>query len=137
MISLHLRDKNQIINMTIPGKAPLQGRSAHSPYYHNSLDFLCAALGICAGGNIVHYCRFNDINAQMFESIEVAYTDSQFIITIKRPEDFIQDHMDKIEKLLKNCAVAKELTASIEVRWAFNEQAITELIKEPKGCCGQ
>ena len=137
MISLHLRDKNQIINITIPGKGPLQGRGRSSRFYHTSLDFLCAALGLCSGGTIINYCRFNDLNPQIFESVNIAFSDNKFIIIIKRPQDFTQENMDRLTRELEHCPASTYLVFPVEVKWDLNETPITELIKEPKGCCGQ
>lgn len=123
--------------MTVPGKTPLQGRRGASLYYHNSLDFLLAALGTCTGGIISDYCRFNNLNPQIFENVNVATDGDKYIITIKRPKDFEQEHMNRLGKEITICTVSKYLSMPIEARWEVNETPIQELIKEPKGCCGQ
>lgn len=137
MLDLQLRDKNRVITMAVPGKTPLKGRRGSSPYYHNSLDFLLAALGTCMGGTISDYCRFNDLNSQIFENINLATDGDKFIVTIKRPEDFAKEHMERLGREITKCPVSHYLTHDVEVRWEFNEKPVEELIVEPKGCCGE
>ena len=137
MLDIKIRDKNQIITLAVPGKTPLQGRRGSSLYYHNPLDFLLAALGTCLGGEISDYCRFNELNPQVFEKVNLALDGSSFIITIRRPTDFEQNHMDRLSRRLTSCTVSKYLSQGILVRWDLNEKPTQELIKEPKGCCGQ
>lgn len=137
MLDLQLRDKNNIITMTSPGKTPLQGRRGGGLYYHNSLDFLLAAVGTCAGGSLIDYCRFNELNPSIFENINLSFDNDKFIITIKRPEDLEEENMRRIENTLLNCTMKDYISRPMEVRWALNEVPIEELIKEPKGCCGQ
>lgn len=137
MLDLQLRDKNNIITMTSPGKTPLQGRRGSGLYYHNSLDFILAAVGTCAGGSLIDYCRLNDLNPAIFSNIRLFFSDDKFIIAIKRPSDFEEVHMERIKSRLSNCTMKNYLAHPIEIQWALNEVPIEELIKEPKGCCGQ
>lgn len=137
MLYVHLRNKSQVITMTAPGKAPLSGRRGHSPYYHNSLDYLLAALGTCMGGTISYYCRYNDLNPQVFESIRLSTDSDKFIIIIKRPKDLSKEHTERLTRELKSCTVSKYLSKEIDVQWEINDTPTQKLIKEPKGCCGQ
>lgn len=136
MLELHLRDKNNVINMTIPNKSQLSGRRGHSAFYHNSNDYLCAALGVCSGGVIVDYCRFNDINVKIFERILVSVTDENFIITISCPKDFSETNKTRLNSKLINCTIAKLLNKEVKVMWENNTMKTKDLVKEMKGCCG-
>lgn len=138
MLEINIRDRNKIITLVAPGKTPLQGRRGSSPYYYNSLDYLLAAAGTCIGGEISDYCRFNDLNPQIFENIYILFNNDKIIITITRPKDFDESHIDRIVRTISNCTVSKYLKIEIEVQWGFNETPTKELVKnEQKGCCGQ
>lgn len=137
MIKVDLRDKNQIVTLTTPGKIPIQGRTGGSPFFHNSIDLLLSALGLCIGGKIVEYCRFNDLNVQIFEAIACAHEKNWWEIWISKPKDLDEKHVSRLENQLKNCTVGKELINPVKVIWSDNESPIEELLKETKTkCCG-
>lgn len=138
MLQLELRDKNYIVTCTAPGKTPLKGRRGSSLYQNSPLDFLLAALGTCSGGEIVDYCRLNDLNAEIFESINLSLLDDVFVIYIKYPKDLDKSHLSRIEDKLKNCTVSEYLSKKIDVKWEEGTIPIDKIFKrEKKGCCGQ
>lgn len=138
MLQLELRDKNYIVTCTSPGKTPLKGRRGSSLYQHSPLDFLLAALGTCSGGEIVDYCRLNDLNVEIFELISVSLIDDVFTIYIKYPKDLDSSHLSRIETKLKNCTISQYFSKSIEVNWEAGNIPIKKIInREKMGCCGQ
>lgn len=138
MIEVVIRDKNRIINVISPGKSLLRGRVSHSPFFHNPLEFLLTSLGVCIGGKLHDYCRFNSIDAAIFESIYIINEENNFLIIIKRPKDFSEDHQSRIERQLTNCTISKELVRPIKVKWELNELSTEDLVKKEskRGCCG-
>ena len=137
MIKINLRDKNRIIILDAPGKPPIRGRTSSSPYFHTPLELLLASLGLCVGGNIVDYCRLNDLNVNIFEEIQVYLDYVNFIINIKKPKDFDPKHQQRMETLLNSCLIAKELAKGIKIVWGDNATPTEELIKAiPTKCCG-
>jgi len=138
MIEIHIRDKNRIVNVTSPGKTPLRGRMGSGMFFYNPLDYLLTAIGICAGGQLIDYCRLNELNPIIFETITLLKEDNNYLIIIKRPEDFEDEHLWRIAKTLSNCAIASELKKDIEIKWEINEIPTKELLKleTKRGCCG-
>lgn len=137
MIKIGLRDKNRIIILEAVGKAPIRGRTSSSPYFHSPLELLLSSLGLCVGGNILDYCRFNDLNARIFEEIIVFLDGSHFIINIKRPKDFSKENEERLQRTIEACQIAKELSRDVKVVWGENSTPTEELVKElPISCCG-
>lgn len=137
MIEVHIRDKNKLIGMIHPGKMLLRGRTGHSAFFYNPVEYLQAALGLCIGGKIVDYCRFNDLDPKIFQSVVVNTKDSAHVITIQHPESLEEEHFDRIKRELVNCTIAKQLTTPVELEWTLNDIPLEELVKEEKGgCCG-
>jgi uncharacterized OsmC-like protein len=137
MIKINLRNQNRIIILEATGKPPIRGRTSSSPYFHTPLELLLSALGLCVGGNIVEYCRHNDINVNIFEEIMVYLDYVNFIVNIKKPKDFSEEHQKRMKDLLTNCLVAKELAKELKIIWGDNETPTEELIKIiPTKCCG-
>lgn len=140
MLQLELRDKNYIVTCTSPGKVktPLKGRRGSSLYHHSPLDFLLASLGTCSGGEIVDYCKLNDLDVETFESITIALIDDIFTIHIKYPKFLEEKHRQRMTNRLENCTVSEYLSKDIEIKWEESNIPIEEIEKrERKGCCGQ
>jgi uncharacterized OsmC-like protein len=135
MVKVSLRDKNQLITLECLGKVPIRGR-ASSTYFHSPLDLLLSSIGLCIGGTIVNYCRLNNLNVAQFEEVQVLYQEEKFIILIKRPQDFLQEHQDQLTRDISACNISRELKKELQVRWEYNTIPLQELLKEPsKGCC--
>lgn len=137
MITVNLRDKNNIINLNVDGKVPIRGKTSHSIYFHDPLELLLSALGLCSGGLIINYCRLNNINVNIFESITIIKKDEDFLIQILHPKDFDIEHKKRIQSELENCPIAKLLKNDVFCTWSFNNIPVEELVKEQrKSCCG-
>lgn len=137
MININIRNKNRIVILDSPGKTPIRGRTTASLYFHTPLDLLLAALGLCVGGNIIEYCRFNDLNTKIFEEIIVYLDNSVFIVNIKRPKNFEKTHEDRLKRTMEECQIAKELSKDIKIVFEDNTIPTEKLLKElPKSCCG-
>jgi hypothetical protein len=131
--------------MISPGKTFLRGRTGTSTFFYNPIEYLQASLGLCIGGKLIDYCRFNDLNPAIFQSVIINTKAKKFdldldthIVTIQRPETLDKEHLNRIENEITNCTIAKQLINPIVVEWTTNDIPIEELIKEEKkgGCCG-
>ena len=143
MVNINIRDNNNLINLTIPGKTPIRGRTAPNSYFHTPLELLLSALGLCIGGIINNYCRMNDINPKIFENINVTLGSSDvnkgsFCVEIKHPRDFDHEHIVRLSDEISNCVIAKELKKELVTHWTYNETTTEELIKKTvdEPCCG-
>lgn len=137
MIKVGLRDKNRIVVLDVPGKTPIRGRTSDSLYFYSPLELLLASLGLCVGGNILDFCRFNDLNVAIFEEINVYLDYQDIVINIKKPKDFDETYQKRLESIINACNIAKELSRNIKIVWGDNNTPTIELIKEkPKSCCG-
>ena len=133
MVEIHIRNQNNIINAIPIGKTLIRGRTGGSPYLLNPIDILLSSLGICIGGKIVDYCRLNDVDASIFQSIFIDWTNEEYIIRIQAPVEF---ERWRLEKEITTCSIAKLLNNKVIVNWTENTIPIEELKKETKPCCG-
>lgn len=137
MVEIHIRDKNNIINVLPVGKQLIRGRTGGSPFLLNPIDILLSSLGVCIGGKIVEYCRLNDIDTNTFQSITINYEKTIFTITLQCLKDFYEDNKNwRLVQDIKNCSIAQLLKDEISVEFTENTIPIKELKKESKPCCG-
>ena len=137
MIEINLRNKNRIVTLSIPGKAPIRAR-AGSLYFHNSMELICTALGACFGGELVKFCSHNNINPSVFESINVTMENFVPKIILQHPKDMSKEHLNDIRLMAKNCPVSKMLTRGTDLELTENTLPVEVLVDETKrsGCCG-
>ena len=136
MVIVNLRNKNNLITLSVDGKAPIRGRTANNLYFHTPLELLLSSLGLCVGGIIINYCRLNDLNSFIFESISI-YKDGNYIIKISYPSEIEKVHINRISTEIENCSISNELKEKVLVKWELNETPTDVLIKEEtKLCCG-
>lgn len=137
MVEIQLRDKNRLVLLNVVGKTPIRGRISPNIYFHTPLELLLSALGLCIGGKINDYCRMNNLNPAVFESIVVGFNSGQFVVVIKRPDDFEGIHIRRMTKEITDCTIAQELKREVIVNWEFNITPVVELLKEvEQPCCG-
>ena len=138
MIEVNLRDKNQIIHVTVFGKAPIRGRISSSQYFHTPLELLLSSLGLCIGGIINNYCRMNDINTSIFERITVTLNGEHYEVTIKRPKDFSDEHITRLSTEIQTCPISRELKKDVRISWDLNTIPTETLLKVAvaQPCCG-
>ncbi|MCK9429013.1 MAG: hypothetical protein M0R17_03245 [Candidatus Omnitrophica bacterium] len=135
MITVNLRDKNNIINITSVGKVPIRGKTSSNLYFHTPLELLLSSLGLCVGGHIISFCRINNINVNIFEEI-VLLKDQDYILNISCPIDFSEENKNLLRLELEYCQIAKELKNKLIVNFKTNKTKTEELLKQPKSCCG-
>lgn len=137
MISVDIRDKNLLVTLSSPAKVPIRARSG-SAYFYNSMELLCVALGACFGGELVRYCSQNDINASVFESLNITMENFVPRLTIQHPKDMNKEHLDEIRKLATTCPIAKMLITVPEVVFVENTLPIEILTDQTQRsrCCG-
>lgn len=138
MVEVNLRNKNNLINLTIVGKAPIRGRTSSSQFFHTPLELLLSALGLCIGGIIVNYCRLNELDTGLFESIIMCYKSDQCYVDIKHAKILTKEHISRLSDEITNCPIANQLKKPIGYAWYESEIPVEELIKrqEPGSCCG-
>ena len=136
MITVNLRDNNSIINLNCDGKIAIRGKTLFNQYFHTPIDLLLSSIGLCIGGELINYCRVNDLNVQLFESISIDYLNESFILNISCPEDFDKNHINYLTRILSNCTISKELKKEINITWNKNILKSEELIRTKRSCCG-
>jgi len=137
MIDIKLRDKNRIVTLSVPLKTPIQSRNG-SPYFYNSMELLCVAVGSCFGKELVQYCAEEKINPRTFESIKVTMENFTPRIILSHPSDMPKGILDNIGVLARNCSVAKLLRNGVEIEFIINQTSTADLVDESKNtsCCG-
>lgn len=138
MIEVILRDKNNLISISVPGKAIIRGRTSQSQFFHTPLELLLSSLGLCVGGLINHYCRMNNLNPAIFEQITIESEESLFKITISHPKDLDPEHISRLGSEISLCNISKELKRDIAIIWSKNTISTAELLSrvKEKSCCG-
>ena len=136
MINIEIRDKNRIITLSSPTKTPIRSRSG-SPYFYNSMELLCVALGSCFGKELVQLCSNKNINPRVFESIYITMENFIPKIIISHPKEMDNNILNDIKTLAHTCQVAKLLRNRVDIEFTTNKISTDELIDESKkGCCG-
>lgn len=139
MITVLARDKNRIVTLSAPGKAPIRVRPSSSPYFWTPMELLCGSVGSCVGGIIVDYCRYNDLDPRIFEFIGADLKDSKIVITLQHPKDLSSEHLSRLSSKISNCEVSKLLVFPIEITLLENSISTKELTddsKQSRSCCG-
>jgi len=137
LIELNIRDRNTIVGLTVPGKAPIRS-SPGSPYFYSSMELLCVALGACFGGEMVRFCARNAINPAVFESLSVTMEEFKPIIIVQYPTTLTKEQLDEIVYLGSHCQVSKMLSEKPIIKLIENTLPIETLVDETKKrpCCG-
>jgi uncharacterized OsmC-like protein len=138
MIEVNLRDRNNLIVLSATGKAPIRGRVSPNQFFHSPLELLLCSLGLCIGGTIVNYCRLNNINISLFESVIMVYKMEQCCVDIKYSKILTEEHMRRISDEITNCPIAKQLKRTIGYAWYESDIPDEELLKKQdvRPCCG-
>lgn len=138
MVDVHLLNKNNIINLSVPGKAPIRGRVAPNLYFHTPIEILLSALGLCIGGVIVNYCRLNSIDVALFESIKLDYDSGKYHLDIRYGKTLTEEHMKRIANEIADCPVSRELRAPVGQSWFESDVPVEELTNRQgdSPCCG-
>lgn len=136
MIDIQIRDRNNIVTLSVPGKTPI--RSSGGTFFYSSMELLCISLGSCFGKELVRYCSFEKINPRVFESIKVSMKNYTPYIIVSHPKDFDPKHIEAIESIASTCKVAKMLVPAVGIRFVENTISTEDLVDETKntGCCG-
>lgn len=136
MIDIEIRDKNRLVTLSVPGKTPIRSRGG--PFFHNSMELLCVAVGSCFGKELSNYCYLEGINPRIFESIKITMENHQIKIHLSHPKDFDQEQLDEIVRMARTCPVAKQLSRGVEIELHENSIPTEDLVDESKnaGCCG-
>lgn len=136
MIDVEIRDKNRLVTLSVPGKTPIRSRGG--PFFYNSMELMCVAVGSCFGKALAEYCYLENINPRIFESIQVAMENWQVKIHISHPKDLDEDKVREITRLATTCQVAKMLSKGVEIELHENSIPTEQLIDETResSCCG-
>ena len=137
MIDIEIRDRNKIVTLSVPTKAPIRSSSG-SQYFYNSMELLCIAVGSCFGKEMVHYCAEKEINPRVFESVKVTMENFIPIIILSHPKDMDPELLKDISLIARTCPIAKLLQRGVEIKLVENNIPTEDLIDETKnsGCCG-
>jgi hypothetical protein len=138
MVEVHLRDKNNLINLTIPGKTPIRGRTAPNQYFHTPIEILLSACGLCIGGIIVNYCRLNNLDVGLFESITMDYFAGQCCVDIRYGKTLTEEHILRMSNEITDCPISRELKKPVGFAWKESNIPVEELVKrqDERPCCG-
>lgn len=138
MIKIELRQGNQVITCSSPGKAPILSRNSSLNFY-NSMELLCIAIGSCIGNKLLQYCRFNDLNINDFESITVDLVHDHIFVSLQYPKELSQENINHIKLEIITCDIAQLLNNKIIVNMIENN-IDTKLVRNEKlkktSCCG-
>lgn len=136
MIEINVRDRNNIVTLAVPGKIPIKARSG-SPYFYNSMELICIALGACFGGELVKFCSHNKLNPAAFESLGITIENFVPIIVIQHPP-LDKEKLEELEYIATHCPVASMLKNGVKVRFIENTIPVEILTDETKrpSCCG-
>lgn len=137
MIEIDLRSKNRIVTLSVPGKAPIKARSG-SPYFYNSMELVCVALGACFGNELITYCSRNNVNPSVFESISITMENFIPKIVLQHPKDMRPDLLADIASIATQCSVSRMLDKKPEIMLIENTIPVEILTDETKKttCCG-
>lgn len=137
MIDIEIRDRNRIVTLSSPGKAPVRSSSG-SPFFYNSMELVCIAVGSCFGRELVEICREEKINPRIFESIKVTMENFTPRIILSHPNTLEKRILDSIALTARSCAVAKMLQRGVEIQFIENSTPTEDLLDESKdtSCCG-
>lgn len=136
-ININIRKDSRIITLDAPGKTPIMSRGA-SQYFYNSMELLCVAYGACFGKELWNYCYLNNINVDIFESIEVTMEDNDIIITVQHPEDLDDETIDNIKYYATHCSISKLLKIEPKIELKINDTPKEKIVDElhKRRCCG-
>lgn len=137
MVEVNIRDKNRIITLLTPGKAPIKSRSG-GMFFYNSMELLCISIGACFGGELQKYCQYEDINPSSFESISIKMDNFKPRIILQYPKEMSKEVLDDIRRMARTCQISKLLKEPVEIELAENSIPTERLIDEtkPRPCCG-
>jgi len=138
MISLDLRDSNHLMVLSSPNKTPIISSMGLSMSYYNSMELLCITYASCFGKHLHQYCRYNNLNPETFENINVDMDNFKLILNIKHPK-LTEEQKKDIISLSTNCDIYKNfLKCEIIVNMIENEKQIKEILenKTRRTCCG-
>ncbi len=137
MIDVEIIDKNRIVTLSSPAKTPIRSRNG-SPYFYNSMELLCVAVGSCFGKELVQLCTERAINPRVFESIKVTLEDFKPKIILSHPKDMDEAVLKDISLIARTCPVAKLLSRGVEIEFILNDTPTKDLVDESKNtsCCG-
>jgi len=134
MINLNLRNTNNIVTITIPGKTPLKTRS-NGMFFWNSIELLEGSIGSCIGKIIIDYCRYNDIDCAIFNDVSVT-KDDNFKVNIPYPKDLDKIHLERLKNQIITCPVTSLIKIPIDIIFIENDKLIKDIKIESKSCCG-
>lgn len=136
MIQIEIRDKNRLVTLSVPGKAPIRSRGG--PFFYNSMELVCVAVGSCFGKELANHCYLEDINPRVFESIQCTMENGQVKIHLSHPKEFDQEQLKEIVRMARTCPVARMLSRGVEIELHENSIPTEDLVDESKntGCCG-
>lgn len=125
------------MTLSVPAKTPIKTRSG-SPYFYNSMELLCMALGSCFGGELVKLCSAHKVNPSVFESIQITMENFIPEIIVQRPKDLAPELISEIVDISKYCPISKMLAQPPTIKFIENLLPIEILIDETKRskCCG-
>ena len=137
MIIIDIRDRNLLVTLSVPAKAPIKTRPG-SPYFYNSMELLCIALGSCFGGELVKLCSAHKVNPSVFESIQITMENFIPKITVQHPKDLAPELISDIVDASKHCQISKMLVQPPEISFIENTLSVEVLVDETKRnkCCG-
>lgn len=137
MINIAVRNRNLLVTLSSPAKAPIKARPG-SVYFYNSMELLCVSLGACFGGEFIKWCTSNKINPATFESLQITMENFVPKIIVQYPETITDEQIDDIKYMATHCQVSKLLTDIPEIEFVKNEKPVKILVDETKrsNCCG-
>lgn len=138
MISIDLRKNSHLIVASSGAKTPVVTTMGSSISYYNASELLCMAYASCFGKHLHQYCRYNNINVESFERIEIDLDNFILTVNIQHPP-LTKEQVIEIQKLTITCDIYKNfLKCKIIVNLFENEKPVEELVKKKtrRSCCG-
>jgi len=137
MIDVEIQDRNRIVTLSVPAKTPIRSRNG-SPYFYNSMELVCIAVGSCFGKELVQLCMENNVNPRVFESIKITMENFIPKIVLSHPKDMDKAMLKDINLIARTCPVAKLLCSGVEIEFIVNDTPTEDLVDESKdtSCCG-
>lgn len=131
MIQIHVLNSNNIVTLESHGKLPI--KSSQGYMFYNANELLCAAVGACAGRQIVIYATNNKVDLTTFEFFGVSMDEGKIEIYIQHPSDF---DPRELANRLENCEISESITLPIKVVAVENTTSTEELKQHRiKPCC--